>query len=94
MRLSDEVAVITGAASGIGLASALLFAREGARVVVADVQKEAGQKTADAIRASGGKATFVRCDVSRSDDVRQLFATTLTAYGRLNVIFEIGRAHV
>jgi NAD(P)-dependent dehydrogenase (short-subunit alcohol dehydrogenase family) len=87
MRLKDKVAVITGAASGIGQASAFLFAQEGAHVVVADIQEGAGLETVNAIRASGGEATFVRADVSRSDDVRYLFATTRAVYGGLHVLF-------
>jgi len=87
MRLNNKVAVITGAASGIGRASALLFGREGARVVVADVQDGEGQSTVDAIRAAGGQATFVHCDVSRSAEVERLFAATRTAHGKLDVLF-------
>ena len=87
MRLRDKVAVITGAASGIGRASALLFAREGARVVVADIQEAEGQGAVEAIRTGGGQATFVRCDVSRSAEVEQLFAATRAAWGRLDVLF-------
>lgn len=87
MRLTDKVAVITGAASGIGRASALLFAREGARVVVADIQEREGRGTVDAIQASGGQGTFVRCDVSRGAEVRELFASTRARYGRLDVLF-------
>ena len=87
MRLKDKVAIVTGAASGIGRASALLFAQEGARVVVADIQEREGQETAHAIRANGGEATFVRVDVTRSDDVRLLYATTRAAYGGLHVLF-------
>ena len=87
MRLKDKVAVITGAASGIGHASALLFAREGARVVVADIQEREGQGTVDQIQASGGQGAFVRCDVSRGAEVRELFAATRARYGRLDVLF-------
>jgi NAD(P)-dependent dehydrogenase (short-subunit alcohol dehydrogenase family) len=87
MRLKDKVAVITGAASGIGRASALLFAREGARVVVADVQEAEGRGTVDAIRADGGQAVFACCDVRKSDEVQQLFATTLATYGTLTTLF-------
>lgn len=87
MRLRDKVAVITGAASGIGRATALLFAREGARVVVADIQDGEGQRVVEAIRGSGGQATFVRCDVGRSVEVQELFAATRAAYGGLNVLF-------
>jgi len=87
MRLRDKVAVITGAASGIGRATALLFAREGARVVVADIQEAEGRAAVEAIEASGGRATFVRCDVGRSVEVRALFAAARAAYGGLDVLF-------
>lgn len=87
MRLKDKVAVITGAASGIGRAAALLFGEEGARVVVADIQDADGQRAVEAIRQRGGQATFVRCDVTRGAEVRQLFIATLAAYGRLDVLF-------
>ena len=64
MRLKDQVALITGGASGIGRESATLFAREGAAVVVADVSDEAGRETVQAIEAEGGRALYVRADVS------------------------------
>ena len=87
MRLRDKVAVVTGAASGIGRASALLFAREGARVVLADIQEAEGRGAVEAIGTAGGQATFVCCDVSRSAEVETLFAATRAAYGRLDVLF-------
>lgn len=62
MRLADKVALITGAASGIGRESALLFAREGAQVVVCDVDEGGGEETVTMIRGAGGEATFVRAD--------------------------------
>jgi NAD(P)-dependent dehydrogenase (short-subunit alcohol dehydrogenase family) len=71
-KLQDKVAVITGAASGIGRATALLFAREGARVVVADWDKSGGHRIAEEIVKAGGEAVFVRTDVSEADDVRSL----------------------
>ena len=87
MRLENKVALITGAGSGIGRESALLFAREGASVVVAEVQDEAGRKTADDIRAAGGRAHFVHADVSRGEDARAMVEAAEKTYGRLNVIF-------
>ena len=87
MRLENKVALITGAASGIGRESALLFAREGASVVVAEVQDEAGRKTADEIRAAGGRAHFVHADVSRGEDARAMVEAAEKTYGRLNIIF-------
>jgi NAD(P)-dependent dehydrogenase (short-subunit alcohol dehydrogenase family) len=87
MRLKDEVAVITGAGSGIGRETALLFAREGASVVVADVDEDNGQETAEQIRSQGSPATFVRADVTSESDVAGLFDTAESTYGRVSVLF-------
>jgi NAD(P)-dependent dehydrogenase (short-subunit alcohol dehydrogenase family) len=80
----DRVALVTGASSGIGRATALAFAREGARVAVADVQVEAGQETVALIERQGGKAIFVRCDVSRNDDVKALVEKVVQTWDRLD----------
>ncbi len=86
-RLASKVALITGAASGIGRASALLFAREGARVVVADVQDAAGERTVAAITDAGGEALFVHVDVSRSEDARAMVDAATRRFGRLDIMF-------
>ena len=70
MQLEGRVAVITGAASGIGLATARLFAREGATLLLGDVEEEGGRRAAEEIEAAGGRAEFVRTDVTSSEDVR------------------------
>jgi dihydroanticapsin dehydrogenase len=85
-RVKDKVAVITGGAAGIGQASALLFAEEGARVVVADVDREQGERTAAEIDAKGGRALFVACDVSKEEDARNLCDETLRAFGRIDIL--------
>lgn len=87
MRLKEKVALITGAGSGIGRETALLFAREGASVVVADVNDAAGRQTVAEIGGARGRAHFVHADVSRSADARRMVETAEETYGRLNVLF-------
>src|SRR5213596_91256 len=84
---TGKVAFVTGAASGIGRAAALAFAREGASVVVADVSEEGNQETARMIEEQGGRALAVRCDVTRGEDVRAALDKTVEAFGRLDVAF-------
>jgi NAD(P)-dependent dehydrogenase (short-subunit alcohol dehydrogenase family) len=86
MRLKNKVAVVTGAGSGIGRAIAVLFAKEGAKVVVADIADEPGRETIHLIEKEGSKALFVHTDVSRSDEVKTMVATTVHTYGRLDII--------
>jgi NAD(P)-dependent dehydrogenase (short-subunit alcohol dehydrogenase family) len=85
MRLEDKVAIISGAASGMGAATARRFAREGAKVVVADVLEDEGRQVADGIRAAGGEATFMRLDVTDEADWKQLVERTVAKYGRLDI---------
>ena len=87
MRLKDKVALITGAASGIGRASALRFAQEGAKVVAVDIQEESADETAVLIRAEGGTATSIYADVTDSDAVRRMISAAMEAYGRLDILF-------
>jgi NAD(P)-dependent dehydrogenase (short-subunit alcohol dehydrogenase family) len=82
--LESKVAVVTGAGSGIGRASAVAFAQEGARVVVSDVVVEGGQETVAAIRAAGGDATFIRADVSVAQEAEALMEAVVANYGRLD----------
>jgi NAD(P)-dependent dehydrogenase (short-subunit alcohol dehydrogenase family) len=82
--LAGKVALVTGASSGIGRASALAFAREGARVVVADVTVEGGQETVRLVKNAGGEGIFVRADVSRASEVEALVQHAGAAYGRLD----------
>jgi NAD(P)-dependent dehydrogenase (short-subunit alcohol dehydrogenase family) len=87
MRLHNKVAVITGAGSGIGRESALLFSREGARVVVADVNDDAGREVVEELRAAGGEAVYVRADVSRAADAEGMVRAAEESFGRLDVLF-------
>jgi NAD(P)-dependent dehydrogenase (short-subunit alcohol dehydrogenase family) len=87
LRLNDKVALITGAASGIGRETALLFAQEGARVLVADVNDKAGQETVATIEGQGGMAAFVHADVSRAVDCEQMITAAERQFGKLNVLF-------
>jgi NAD(P)-dependent dehydrogenase (short-subunit alcohol dehydrogenase family) len=83
-RLQDRVALVTGAASGIGRASAAALANEGAAVVVADINAEAGRETVRRIRQTGKQAEFVRADVSKAADVEALIKAAVETYGRLD----------
>lgn len=87
MRLSNKVALITGAGSGIGRESALLFAKEGAAVIVCDLNETSAAETVSLIKAAGGEAKSVRSDVSKAADVQNMIATAETHYGRLNILF-------
>jgi NAD(P)-dependent dehydrogenase (short-subunit alcohol dehydrogenase family) len=82
-----KVALVTGGAYGIGRASAIAFAREGARVVVADVKRDGGDETVKMITSAGGEAVFVKTDVSKADDVRRLIRTTIETFGQLDIAF-------
>ena len=85
--MEGKVALVTGAASGIGRAAAQLFAEKGCKVIVSDITQSKGEETVDLIRKSGGEATFVRADVSKGDDVENLIAKTVEIYGQLDYAF-------
>lgn len=87
MKLNQKVAIVTGAGSGIGRATALLFAREGARVIVADVVESAGRETVAQIEAGGGEAVFVRVDVSQAAEVENMVRVAVDRFGGLDVLF-------
>ena len=87
MRLADKVCVITGAGSGMGRVAAQMFAGEGANVVVAEFDERAGNETVDRVNRDGGKATFVRTDVSQEADAKAMIEHALATYGRVDVLY-------
>lgn len=87
MRLKDKVAIISAGGSGLGRAGALTFAREGAKVVVGDIDPERGNETVRMIKTKGGEAAFVQIDAGKVGDMRRLIDTTVDVYGKLNVLW-------
>ena len=87
MRLKDKVAIITGAASGIGKATAKLFAEHGAKVVVADIDKDGGSQTVTQIQNGGNEAIFVETDVTLKVNTEKMVAQTVETYGKLDILF-------
>ena len=87
MRLKNKVAIITGAGSGQGRAAAIIFSREGAKVVVSDWKPELGDETVTLVKRAGGEAIFVRTDVSESADVQNLIRSTVSTFGRIDIIY-------
>jgi NAD(P)-dependent dehydrogenase (short-subunit alcohol dehydrogenase family) len=86
-RLTNKVAIVTGAGRGIGLAAAQAFVREGAKVVLAEIHEELGRSAEVQLRATGGEATFVRTDCACSADVQSLIDRTEAIYGELHVLY-------
>ena len=87
MRLKDKIAIVTGAGRGIGYAGASAFAREGAKVVIAEINEALGKQAEARIRKAGGEATFVKADCSKRTEVQALMARTRELYGSLHVLY-------
>ncbi|MCB0166253.1 MAG: glucose 1-dehydrogenase [Anaerolineae bacterium] len=87
MRLKNKVALITGASSGIGRATALLFAQEGAAIVAVDVNDKGGLETVEIITQQGGQATYIHADVSQTQDCQQMVQHAEATFGQLNILF-------
>jgi 3-oxoacyl-[acyl-carrier protein] reductase len=87
MKLKDRIAVVTGAGSGIGRATALMFAREGARVAVVDLEEATAKATAEEIERAGGQALAIRADVSKAADNEAVVGQTVARWGRLDIFF-------
>lgn len=87
MRLKGKVALITGAGRGIGRATAILFAKEGAKVAVVDINTRFGEETVEMIRKDGGEAIFIEADVSKAEDAKRMIETCVEKCGKLDVLF-------
>lgn len=87
MRLKDKVTIITGAGGGMGRVASQLFAKEGARIVVAEFSEEAGEETVGLVRAAGGEATYVKVDVSIEADAKRMVDHAVSTYGRLDCLY-------
>jgi 3-oxoacyl-[acyl-carrier protein] reductase len=85
MRLQNKIAIITGAASGIGRACAIRFAQEGAKVVAADINEAGLQQTIEMVKAAGGEAAFIRTDVGSVDEMQRMFDFTVQTYGGVDI---------
>ena len=86
-RLDGKVALITGTGSGMGRVAAILFAKEGAKVVGADCVTETGEETVRMIKEAGGEAIFVKADVSKGEDVKKMVKTAVDTFGKLNILY-------
>jgi NAD(P)-dependent dehydrogenase (short-subunit alcohol dehydrogenase family) len=93
MLLKDKVVLITGAASGIGRATARLFATHGAKVVALDITEAAGRETVEAIRRDSGEAIFIRADIGRKEDVESAVQTATETFGRVDILFSNAAAY-
>jgi NAD(P)-dependent dehydrogenase (short-subunit alcohol dehydrogenase family) len=87
MRLNDKVAIITGGGGGIGRATAIRFAQEGARLIIADYGEENGIKTVNIVREMGGEAEFIRTNMTKPDDVQNMIQKAVDTFGKVDILF-------
>jgi NAD(P)-dependent dehydrogenase (short-subunit alcohol dehydrogenase family) len=87
MKLLNKVALITGAGSGFGRATAVLFSKEGAKISVVDIDEKGGHETVKLIKGQGGDAIFVDADVSKAGDTEKMIKTTVDKYGKVDILF-------
>ena len=85
-KLKDKVSIITGGAMGIGEATSMLFAEEGSKVVVADIDERNGKRVAENIKNKGGNSIFFKIDVTKEDDWKNIINYTINKYGLLNIL--------
>ena len=93
-RLNGKVAVITGAGSGIGRASALAFAQEGAKVIVSDLYLDAAETVAGDIQGAGGTALALKADVGKEEDIKRMIDTTVETYSGIDILFNLSLIHI
>jgi NAD(P)-dependent dehydrogenase (short-subunit alcohol dehydrogenase family) len=86
MKLNEKIAIVTGGGAGIGRGAAIRFAKEGAKVTVADIDSQSGEETVSLIRESGGEAIFVKTDIKDSSQVKELINATTNAFGGLHIL--------
>lgn len=92
-KLKDKVAIVTGGGSGIGRATSILFAKEGAKVIVADISSEKGEETVKSIKDQGGESIFIKTDVSKALEVEKMVKESVKTYGKLNVLVNNAGVH-
>ena len=93
-RVKNKVAIVTGGASGLGKSSAKLLAREGAKIVVSDIDEEGGKKVVQQIKEDGGEAIFIKQDVAKEDEWKNVIETTLETYGKLHILAKLANISI